>query len=185
MTRVLGLVGSPREHGNTHLLVSALLEGARVAGAQTEAVLLRSLTIRDCDGCHLCWEQGRCSKADDMLGLYPRLAASDVIVFGTPVYWYGPTALIKACLDRFVYFNCPEHRPQIRGKSAALVVPFEEASPETAAPLVAMFEKSLSYLEMHLVATLLVAGVTRRGEVRERPEQLARAAQIGKRLVRG
>lgn len=34
--RILALVGSPRRRGNTDLLVDALLEGAREAGAQTE-----------------------------------------------------------------------------------------------------------------------------------------------------
>ena len=55
-----------------------------------------------------------------MAEVLPRLAESDALIFGTPVYWYGPTALMKAFLDRFVYFNCPQNRPQMRGKGAVL-----------------------------------------------------------------
>jgi hypothetical protein len=52
-------------------------------------------------------------------------------------------ALMKGLVDRFVYFNSPENRGWIRGKSAVLAVPFEEGDPEAAARLVAFFEKSL------------------------------------------
>ena len=50
MKKVLGIIGSPRKKGNTHQLVSRILEGARSAGADTELVLLDDLTIRECIG---------------------------------------------------------------------------------------------------------------------------------------
>jgi len=181
---VLGVVGSPRRGGNTHVLVAAMLDGARQAGAGTDLRLLGELTIGECDGCHACWRGGPCSKDDDMNGLYAALADSDAIIFGTPVYWYGPTALMKAFVDRFVYFNCPENRPKVRGKPAAIAVSFEEPGAETADGVVAFFEKSLQYLEMKLVGTLLVPGVTRRGEVRGSAEALERARELGESLVR-
>jgi len=120
MSAVLGVVGSPRRNGNTHILVERVLEGARRAGATTDLLLLGDLHIRECDGCHVCWEGRTCAKGDDMVPLYERIAASHALVFGTPVYWYGPTALIKAFLDRFVYFNCSGNRPHVRDKAAAL-----------------------------------------------------------------
>src|SRR5512138_2812576 len=120
MKRVLGLVGSPRKNGNTHLLVAKMLEGAQAEGAETELVLLPDLTIQECDGCLACWRDKPCPKQDDMNALYPRIVASDVLVLGTPVYWYGPTALMKAMIDRWVYFNCPQNRAKIRGKRALL-----------------------------------------------------------------
>ena len=124
MKTILGVVGSPRRNGNTDVLVSHVLKGARAAGAQTETLYLGDLTIQECDGCHACWQGPVCPKRDDMDAVYPKIIASDAIIFGTPVYWYGPTALMKGLIDRFVYFNCPENRVKIRGKSAAIVVPF-------------------------------------------------------------
>jgi hypothetical protein len=108
--KVLGVVGSPRKNGNTHILVSRILEGAEKQGAAAETIFLNDLNIRECNGCHACWRGKRCSKKDDMRDIYPKIIESDVIVFGTPVYWYGPTALMKGFMDRFVYFNCPENR---------------------------------------------------------------------------
>jgi multimeric flavodoxin WrbA len=181
---ILGIVGSPRKKGNTHTLVSRVLEGAAEEGARTDLVLLGDLTIRECDGCHACWRGKPCPKRDDMNLLYARIAASDAIVFGTPVYWYGPTALMKAFIDRLVYFNCPENRPKIRGKAAALVVPFEEKDPETASLVTGFFEKCCRYLEMPLAATLLVPGVTGKGEVAKKGSVMREAQELGRALAR-
>ena len=183
MKSVLAIQGSPRKGGNTQLLVEKILEGARDSGATTEMLQLADMAIAECDGCHVCWQGDDCPKDDDMNAVFPKLARSDVVVLGTPVYWYGPTALMKAFVDRFCYFNCPENRPKIRGKRAVLVVPFEETSAETAAPLVAMFEKSLAYLEMNLAAAIIVPGVGEKGAILEHPGRLQEAYDLGRRLA--
>jgi len=117
-----------------------------------------------------------------MAELYPKLIASDAIIFGTPVYWYGPTALMKALVDRLVYFNCPDNRAKIRGKPAAIAVPYEEEGPEAAALVVEFFVKCLRYLEMELVGKLLVPGVGERGQVLRKADCLEQARALGREL---
>jgi multimeric flavodoxin WrbA len=184
MKKIIGVMGSPRRNGNTHILLSRILEGAESEGAKGDILFLDDLAIQECNGCHSCWEGKDCSKDDDMNGIYPKIIKSDGIVFGTPVYWYGPTALMKVFIDRFVYFNCPEHRAKIKGKSAVLAIPFEEEDPRTAALLVSFFEKSLEYLEMNLIGTILVPGVSRKGEILEKEAKLQEGYELGRRLVR-
>ncbi|MGA1790074.1 MAG: flavodoxin family protein [bacterium] len=183
MKKILGVVGSPRRNGNTHILVSRILEGASQAGAEADMIFLGDLNILECDGCHACWEGKGCSKHDDMNQIYPRIIQSDCIVFGTPVYWYGPTALMKCFVDRFVYFNCPENRSSIKGKSAVIAVPFEEKGPETADLVVSFFEKSLQYLQINLVARMIVPGVSLKGEILEKGGRLGEAFEIGRRIA--
>jgi multimeric flavodoxin WrbA len=183
MKKILGIMGSPRRNGNTHILLSRILEGAESEGGRGEILFLDDLTIQECDGCHTCWEGKECCKDDDMNRIYPTIIESDGIVFGTPVYWYGPTALMKGFIDRFVYFNCPENREKIKGKPVALAIPFEENDPQTAALLVSFFEKSLGYLEMNLVGTILVPGVTRKGEIKKKEAKLQEAYALGKKLA--
>jgi len=163
MKRILAVVGSPRRNGNTHILVSKIAEGARTKGAVVDELFLGELTIKECDGCHVCWEGKECSKDDDMQAVYPRIIQSDVIIFGTPVYWYGPTA--------------------IRGKSAVIAVPFEEESAEMAKPVVEFFKKCLSYLQVKLVGKIIVPGVSRKGEIRQKPERLEEAYELGRRMA--
>jgi multimeric flavodoxin WrbA len=181
--KALGVVGSPRKGGNTHVLVSAVLEGA-AAETHTDVLLLGDMGLRECNGCHACWRGEPCPMNDDMNGVYPRIEESDFLVFGTPVYWYGPSALMKAFIDRFVYFNCPENRKKIRGKRAVIAIPFEENNPETATPVVEFFERCFRYLEVELVARVVVPGVTLRGEVSARAGAMDEARQAGRNLVR-
>ena len=183
--RILGVIGSPGKQGNTHLLVSRILDGAREKGAKTEILFLGDVIIRECDGCYVCWKGKQCSKKDDMNKIYPKIIQSDVIVFGTPVYWYGPTALMKCFIDRFVFFNCPKNRAKIKGKSAVVAVPFEEENPKTAHLLVKFFEKSLAYLEMNLIGTIRVPGVSKRGDILAKKNYLEKGYRLGKRIGTG
>jgi multimeric flavodoxin WrbA len=183
MKQILAVVGSPRRNGNTHILVSKIVEGARTNGAVVDELFLGELTIRECDGCHACWKGKECSKDDDMRAIYPAIIQSDVIIFGTPVYWYGPTALMKAFIDRFVYFNCPENRAKIKGLSAVLAVPFEEENLDTARGVVEFFQKSLAYLEIKLLGQIIVPGVGEKGAIRSKSQTLQQAYDLGLKLV--
>ena len=181
--KILAVVGSPRKGGNTDVLVSKIAEGALTGGAEVEVLHLGELQVRECDGCHACWRGRVCSKDDDMRQIYPKIAASDAIVFGTPVYWYGPTALMKGFIDRFVYFNCEANRPMIRGKRAVVAVVLEETHEQTWRPVVEFFEKSLGYLEMKPAGTIIVPGVGKKGEILARQDRLEEAYQLGRRLA--
>ena len=183
MKKILAVVGSPRKSGNTDILVGKIADGAMAKGAVIETIFLRDLDIKECDGCLVCWQGKKCSKRDDMLGLYQKITDSDAIIFGTPVYWYGPTALMKAFIDRFVFFNCPRNRTKIKGKSAVIAVPFEEENPDTARPVVEFFQNCLRYLEMNLVGAVIVGGVGEKGDILKKPDRLNEAYELGNRLA--
>ncbi len=183
MVKVLAFMGSPRRKGNTHRMVEKILEGAKDEGADTETIFLDGLNIMECDGCHACWKGKPCTKDDGMGEVYEKIAESDVLVFGTPVYWYGPTALMKGLIDRFVYFNCPENRVKIKNKKSILAIPFEEENPDTADLLIEFFKRSLSYLEVDLIGTALAPGVARLGEVKKKKKYMDECYELGKRAV--
>jgi multimeric flavodoxin WrbA len=98
--RVLGISGSPRENGNTDIMIKEALEGARLAGATVEFVGLSGKCIEGCRACPQCGEGGKCCINDDMQALYPMLTAADAIIFGSPIYFGMITAQTKALLDR-------------------------------------------------------------------------------------
>jgi multimeric flavodoxin WrbA len=182
MNNILGVVGSPRKNGNTHIIVSKILEGAKNKGSDTELIFLDDLRILECDGCDVCFKGKNCIKMDDMNKIYPKIIKSDIIIFGTPVYWFGPTALMKAFLDRFVYFNYKKNREKIRGKIAVIVVPFEDEIFETASPTVQMFEKSFEYLEMNLIDKIIVPGVGPKGAVLRKQSVIDSSIKLGEKL---
>src|SRR4030042_1949660 len=85
------LHGSLCPRGNTDTLAEAVLEGARSAGCGTESHALRALHLHHCTGCGGCGTRGRlCIFRDDGEMLYQAVIAADVLLFVTPVDWYGP-----------------------------------------------------------------------------------------------
>jgi multimeric flavodoxin WrbA len=181
--RITAFLGSPRANGNTDILASQVLEGARESGHITEAIALRRLTISPCIGCEKCWQNGQpCVLKDDMGDLYQTVADSQILVFATPVYWYAPTAIMKAFLDRLVPLNRPQGRPLIQNKGGVLVVVYEESGPEAAEPLIRMFEMSFDYLGLKFLDRIVVDGTGPKGAILQKPDALARAREIGRTL---
>jgi multimeric flavodoxin WrbA len=176
--KIVGLVGSPRNASNTDLLVDAILEGAAANKNSTEKIRLYPLQIKPCIDCKAC-KKGtfQCALKDDMITLYPKLEGADVIVFGTPLYWYGPSAQMKLLVDRLRPFIASK---KLRGKKAVLVVPSEEGA-EACNLTVGMYEMSCKYLEMDLVSVLLPKA-SERAEVKTQPQTLKDAFEIGRKL---
>lgn len=176
--RILGLVGSPRRGSNTDLLVTAILEGAAENGYATEKINLYNRDIAPCMDCRACKKGSlKCALNDDMQMLYPKLEAADVVVFGTPLYWYGPSAKMKLFIDRLRPFIASK---KLQGKQAVIVVPSEEGA-EACNHIVSMFSLSFEYLGLDLAGTLLPKA-SEKAEVKERPQVLNDAKAIGRNI---
>ncbi len=181
--KVLGVVGSPRKGGNTDILVDEVLRGARDAGAEVEKIFLNDLEIKPCQAecSEFCKKTGDCKINDDMSTLYDKLFKSDAIILGTPIYWYGPSAQLKAFMDRWFAFSDPKHVHKMKGKRVVLISPFEERDTSAANPLVDMITKSLDYLEAKFHSQLLVS-VGEKGAIRQNLEVMNRAYEIGLKM---
>lgn len=176
--KILGLVGSPRRGSNTDLLVDAILQGAAEKGYVTEKSCLYSVDIAPCVDCRVC-KKGtlKCILKDGMQSLYPKVEEADVVVFGTPLYWYGPSAKMKLLIDRLRPFVASK---KLRGKRAVVVVPSEEGA-DACNLTVGMFNLSFKYLEMDLVGVLLPKA-SEKAEVQMQPQVLKDAMEIGRNL---
>jgi multimeric flavodoxin WrbA len=98
---ILGLNGSPRgAESRTRRLVQGVLEGAKARGARTELIDICDLDIYYCTGCSVCYATGECVHDDDFCWVFDAMREADGIVLGSPNYVNGPTAQMKAMLDR-------------------------------------------------------------------------------------
>jgi len=176
--KVLALVGSPRVEGNTDLLVEQLLEGARSKGYETEKLYLYDYTISLCADCRECKKGDySCCLEDDMQQIYPKMEGADVLVFGTPVYWYGPSAKMKLLVDRMRPFVA---RKTLGGKRAVVVSPSAEG-PVACDPLMEMFRRMFKYIRVELVGSVLVKAYEK-GEIADNQAELKRAFELGASL---
>ena len=180
VTRVLGVVGSPRRHGNTEILVDEALRGAEEAGAAVEKVILSELDIAPCEACGACVDTGECLTADAMESLFLRMQQSQVWVLGTPVYWWGPSAQFKTFLDRwYAKVHRKRDKAMFKGRQVILVVPMGDADPETARHVVGMMTDALEYVGGELCDIVLASGVNEAGDVLTLPSVLQAAHRAG------
>jgi multimeric flavodoxin WrbA len=176
--KILGLVGSPRKGSNTDLLVNAVHDGATVTGFATEKIYLYDVDITPCIDCKAC-KQGKfsCALPDGMQTLYPKIEEADVIIFGTPLYWYGPSAKMKLLIDRLRPFIASN---ALKGKKAVLVIPSEEGA-HACNFIVGMFASSFEYLGVELAGKLLPKA-SARAEIKGHSKMLKQAFTLGKAL---
>lgn len=98
---ILGLNGSPRgAESRTRRLVQAVLDGATERGAKAELIDICDLDICYCTGCSVCYSTGECVHDDDFSWVFDHMLEADGIVMGSPNYVNGPTAQVKALIDR-------------------------------------------------------------------------------------
>ena len=98
--KVLGIFGSPRQGGNSDLLLDKALEGAAGAGAEVTRVYARELKIAGCRECGGCDLTGKCVQDDEMQKVYPLLSGAEAVIIATPIFFYAMPAQLKALIDR-------------------------------------------------------------------------------------
>ncbi|HDP24606.1 MAG TPA: flavodoxin family protein [Deltaproteobacteria bacterium] len=101
--KVVGINGSPREDGNTSLLLNAVFQPLREEGIETEMVNIALKPVRGCTGCRTCWKEknNRCVFKDDGINeCIGKMHGADGIILGSPTYFTDVTAEMKALIDR-------------------------------------------------------------------------------------
>jgi len=98
---LLAIYGSPRENGNTDLMMDSFLDGAlSVANPELQKIYVRDLSISGCRSCGYCDEHGICVQQDDMRKVYPFFDVAERIVIASPIYFYGLCGQAKLLVDR-------------------------------------------------------------------------------------
>ena len=118
--KILILQGSPNTNGSTAILAREFAVGAQEAGHDVDIVNVASLDVAPCTGCVACGYGGPCAQYDDFDELREQILASDMLVFATPLYYYGMTAQLKTVIDRFCAYNSSLNSRNL--KSALLTV---------------------------------------------------------------
>lgn len=106
--------GSPRK-GNTAAAIDAFIKGLN--GHKVEIIEADKANISPCKGCGACECYKGCVAQDDSNALIDKLVSADMIVFASPVYWWGVTAQIKTVIDK-----CYCKGASLKGKKIGLII---------------------------------------------------------------
>ena len=174
--KILALNGSPRKNGNTEILLKEILKGAM--NFESEIIRLYPKRIEPCMDCRNCKSHPfSCPVKDDMGELYAKIDQSDIVLFGTPIYFYGPTAKMKLLLDRLRPYIANK---KLFGKKAALVLPSEEG-PIACQTTINMFKMSFKYMGMVYIGEIY--GIAyEKGEIINNLDELRLARNFGEKI---
>ena len=153
--KILILTGSPNRNGSSNFLADELIRGAEEAGHTVRTVDAAHAQIAPCTGCIHCGYNGPCVQKDEMEKIRPLILDADMIVFVTPLYYYGMSAQLKTLIDRFCAFN--SQIQQKRMKSALIAVAWN-ADDWTFDALEAHYQTLVRYLNFRDQGTILGRG---------------------------
>ena len=116
--KIILLEGSPNRHGSSNMLAEHFKRGAEETGHSVEIIDTAHADIHPCTGCIHCGYEGPCVQKDDVENIRKKILDADMLVFVTPLYYYGMSAQLKTMIDRFCAFNSSIQRKHM--KSALL-----------------------------------------------------------------
>ena len=101
--KVIAFNGSPREDGNTSILVNRVLDVLQQEGIETEFYQLGGKKIQGCIACYECFKNKdrRCTVKDDAANeCIEKMLEAEGIILGSPTYFSDVSTETKALIDR-------------------------------------------------------------------------------------
>lgn len=187
---ITALLGSPRKHGNSATLAQAFLDEAAGLGAQVEVFKLNKLKYRGCQGCYKCKTgKDHCAVDDDLREVLKALAAADLWVVASPIYFGQISGQLKSCLDRWFSYLVPDYMTNpspcrlAPGKQSVWVL--TQAGPENMYADVfphhyTGFLKWYGFTENHLLRS---AATGQAGATDLAPEKIAEAKALARKIM--
>ncbi|MEG1107718.1 MAG: flavodoxin family protein [Oscillospiraceae bacterium] len=162
---ILVISGSPRVHGNTEIMADAFAETALEQGNEVTVKKMSSLTVAPCKACEYCFSHdGVCIQKDDMADILLAVDKADMLVFASPIYWFGMSAQIKAVIDRLYAFARRGFHPRY----TCLLL--NSGSPGVYDGAIAEYKATNSYLRWEDRGIVTISGMDKKGSMSASPE---------------
>lgn len=116
--KVLLVNGSPHQHGCTYTALKETADAFAARGIETEILWVGNGPVAGCTACGACRKTGKCVFDDLVNRIIERIDTYDGFLFGTPVYYGGPSGQILALMNRLFYSKSRA----MAGKPVAAVV---------------------------------------------------------------
>nr|WP_250886548.1 flavodoxin family protein [Bacillus sp. SM2101] len=175
--KILNILGSSRKNGNSEYLTDQMLQDVAY-----KKLFLHDYHIKDIvDKRHT--EEGFHLVEDDYEDIIQSLLSHDVIVFTTPLYWYGMSGQMKTFIDRWSQYLRDErfNFKEEMSKKKAYVVVTGGNKKIVALPLIQQFHYIFDFVNMEFVDYLLGQG-NEPMDVKMDEEALSKATYLNNKL---
>ena len=167
-----------RKEGNTARLIKVILHRCDTAGIRTEFVSLAGKKILPCLGCEKCKRTKWCViEKDDWGRIIQKVIDCEVLVIGSPTYYYDVCGQLKNFIDRTYSLY---HDRKLAGRSGvAVAVHASKGATRT----IQTIEGFLSTHEFSSLGSVKGTGYEE-GAILKDTEAIRRAEKIGDKIVR-
>ncbi|KPK45809.1 MAG: hypothetical protein AMK74_02335 [Nitrospira bacterium SM23_35] len=192
--KVIAFLGSPREGGNTELLLKEARKGIEESGFKTHVFPLSTMNIMPCQNCGGCDDTGICIYEDDMGQIYEAIRTCDRIILASPIFFSALSAQTKMMVDRCQAFWCEKYLlkkpipPGIYGRKGLLLLVGGMVKEIGTQGMQCAERSAKAFFRTVSVPghkTLNYTGVDAKGAILKHPTALKDAYEAGKELVKG
>ncbi|MDQ0178406.1 flavodoxin family protein [Bacillus chungangensis] len=175
------IYGGTRENGNTEILTEQAIQGLAV-----ERIFLKNYEIQPIED--LRHDQAGFQKINDDYNLIiDCILSHDILVFSTPIYWYGMSGILKNFIDRWSQTMRDSQHPDFKNrmsvKKAYVVIVGGDEPSIKGLPLIQQFQYIFNFMGIHFEGYIIGHG-NRPGDIYQDKEALFAAGQIQKKLKR-
>lgn len=189
--KIIAFLGSPREGGNTELILKDTIRGIEESGSGSivQVFNLNLMNISPCQNCGGCDETGVCVYEDDMTQIYDAIRSADRIILASPIFFFALSAQVKVMIDRCQAFWCEKYLlkkpiPEGHYKRTGLLLLVggqkKEIGIQCAEASAKAFFRTVSVPEHK---TLSYMGIDSKGAILQHPTALKEAYEAGKALI--
>ncbi|MDD9303218.1 MAG: flavodoxin family protein [Desulfobacter sp.] len=191
--KILGVGGSPRQKGNSDILLNTIIHAAAEEKTQCRSVQLRDVQFQGCIGCEKCRKDKICTGLTDGMSLiYNGIISSQGLVLVSPTHNYNITSWMKAFIDRlYCFYNFQKTHPRAwssqfenQNRKAVVVAVCEQENKKDMGFTIEAMKLPLEALGYEVIEELSVFKVFEKARVKKDTATLERASNIGKRLAK-
>ncbi|TYS10002.1 flavodoxin family protein [Bacillus subtilis] len=170
--------GGTRSGGNTDILAEKTVQGF-----DTEHIHLRKYHIQPIEDLRHA-EGGFGPVQDDYDSIIERTLPCDILIFATPIYWFGMSGTLKLFIDRWSQTlrdpRFPDFQQQMSMKQAYVAAVGGDNPKIKGLPLIQQFEHIFAFMRMPFKGYVLGEG-NRPGDILDDYQALSAASRLLKR----
>jgi multimeric flavodoxin WrbA len=181
---ILGISGSPREKGNSEILLEYALKPFKENGWTIETLRLSNLSVKPCQGCDFCIDNNGCIIDDDMEKFYGAFNRCNAIIISSPVYYRTVTAQLLSVFHR--YYAVKDRKLLECKPGGAIAVGRSSGGGGQSITINQIYTWMLSCGVMAVPGELngLTAAADKPGDILKQEKRLLQAEKLGKNILK-
>ena len=177
--KITVITGSARKNGTSNYMADEFIRGAEESGHEVYRFDSARADVKNCLGCNACGMGTKpCIHKDDFVELREHLLNSDVVVFVTPMYYFGMSSTLKKVIDRFYSIDSQLKEKNNRG----ILISVQHAPVDAVKePINAHYQAIISWLNMENAGIINAIGIESVEQLKQTPYP-KQAYELGKSL---